>query len=409
MSKITISQTNGILRGLVSLPSSKSESNRALILRALSGNRIQVENLSEARDTKLLQAALASDATEINVLDAGTAMRFLTAYYCASGQHKILTGSGRMCERPIGILVDALRDIGYDISYVDKEGFPPLEIIPVDQSKLKNEVLIAGNISSQYISALMMIAPVLEGGLTIHFTTSLSSRPYLALTAKLMQEAELHCEISEERIEIKHQPFGQAAIKIGADWSAASYWFSIVALARDAAVHLMRLSLETSQGDAKIAEWAPLFGVGVEETYGALILRTAPLERRADLHFDFTDYPDLAQTVIVICAAKNIKATFSGLQSLRIKETDRILAIQQELAKFSVLLEETKDDVFQLNGQFTHRPFETIKTYNDHRMAMAFAPLALLGDIAIENPEVVDKSYPTFWDELSNVGFDIEV
>ena len=407
---ITISHPTGVLKGRIDIPLSKSESNRILILQALSKGKIKVDasGLSDACDTRLLQTALNSDSVEINIEDAGTAMRFLTAYYCATGQHKILTGSERMQERPIGILVSALRDIGFNIQYLQNEGFPPIEIMPTDLSKLKNEVSIAGNVSSQYISALMMIAPVLPDGLTIHFTTALSSKPYINLTRELMLKAGIESVVTENTIEISHQSFKENKIESGADWSAASYWFSIAALAKDAEILLSKLSLETFQGDKKITEWCKYFGINAKQTSEGLSLYSENHNNHINhgLHFDFTDYPDLAQTVIVLCAAKNIKASFSGLESLRIKETDRIVALQNELLKLGVQLTESDKGKFELSGTFT-MSHQTIKTYNDHRMAMAFAPLAVLGEISIENPEVVGKSYPSFWEEMKKVGFDI--
>ena len=408
---ITIHHPGSVLRGSINLPLSKSESNRILILQALSRGKVMAGEVSNARDTKLLQQALASGAQGIDIRDAGTAMRFLTAYYCAAGLHKILSGSERMNERPIGILVDALRDIGFNITYLQKEGFAPLEIIPVDQSNLKGEVRIAGNVSSQYISALMMIAPVLEKGLTIIFTTSLSSKPYIDLTAKLMRDAGIESEMKENSIHIPHQPFEELTMPTGADWSAASYWFSMASLAKDAKLTLQKLNLDSFQGDKQIATWSNYFGISIEPNPHGLMLHSnhsdqTNQENQSQL-FDFTHYPDLAQTVIVLCAARNITATFTGLQSLRIKETDRIAALQNELQKFKVKLEEVKEGLFQLSGTF-HMSHQTIKTYNDHRMAMAFAPLALLGKITIENPEVVEKSYPDFWKEMEKAGFEIE-
>jgi 3-phosphoshikimate 1-carboxyvinyltransferase len=408
---ITISHPKSILKGQVELPLSKSESNRILILQALSKGKIEALNMSEARDTVMLQAALASEALEIDIQDAGTAMRFLTAYYCATAQHKILTGSERMCQRPIGVLVDALRDIGFNIRYINAEGFPPIEVIPAGTTRLDDEVSIAGNISSQYISALMMIAPVLKNGLTIHFTTWLSSKPYIDLTAKLMQDVGIESEINENRVYIPSQSFKQTKVQIGADWSAASYWFSMAALAENADILLPKLSLDTSQGDKQIVGWCKSFHVKINQVPGGLSLHHVRSENHGktdnlNLHFDFTDHPDLAQTVIVLCAARGSKATFTGLESLRIKETDRIIALELELLKFGVRLEETSKGRFELFGSFQMSK-QIIKTYNDHRMAMAFAPLALLGEITIENPEVVEKSYPGFWKEMKKIGFEM--
>ena len=432
---ITISHPTGVLKGRINIPLSKSESNRLLILQALSKGKIKVDEsgLSDARDTRLLQAALASDDMEINVEDAGTAMRFLTAYYCANGQHKILTGSERMQERPIGILVSALRDIGFNIQYLKNEGFPPIEIMPTDLSILKNEVSIAANVSSQYISALIMIAPILPDGLTIHFTTALSSAPYIGMTLELMSDIGLYSGWIDGSLQIGHQDFRNDHKSAMGDWSAASYWFSMAVLAQEPELILKDLNADTYQGDAKIAVWSGGMGVSMRlaefggyylykptdsnptsdfylvypDSSGTLYAhKHSDSSENSTLHFDFTDHPDLAQTMIVLCAAKNINATFTGLESLRIKETDRIAALQNELRKFGVQLTESDKGKFELSGTFT-MSHQTIKTYNDHRMAMAFAPLALLGEITIENPEVVEKSYPSFWEQMSKVGFKI--
>ena len=409
-----ISHPTGILCGSIDLPLSKSESNRILILQALSKGKVGVGHLSDARDTKLLQEALSSADKEVNVKDAGTTMRFLAAYYCATNQQKILTGSDRMCERPIGILVDALREIGFEVKYLSKDGFPPLEILPCDQSRLKSEVHIAGNISSQYISALAMIAPTLPNGLEIHFTSTISSRPYIDMTIALLGKAGIQCSWMENSIRIANQDFQKCSIEPSADWSAASYWFSMAALAQKADITLNDLTFESAQGDKMIAEWCEKLGVKVTQGHDGLILSAVnsddPIHpdnlTNPGLNFDFTDNPDLAQTMIVLCAAKGISATFSGLQSLRIKETDRIAALQNELLKFGVKLEDVGNEVFHLSGTFA-MSHQVINTYNDHRMAMAFAPLALLGKISIDDPDVVVKSYPNFWKEMASVGFEV--
>jgi 3-phosphoshikimate 1-carboxyvinyltransferase len=405
---ITISHPTSIFKGNVNLPLSKSETNRILILQALSKGRVGVGNISGARDTKLLQSALAADVLEINIQDAGTSMRFLTAYYCATGQHKILTGSERMQERPISILVEALRDIGFNIEYLKNPGFPPLEITPADLSKLKSEVSIVGNISSQYISALMMIAPILPQGLVVNFTTSLSSKPYLDLTRQILSDGGIACEINANSITILHQSFKPTKLEAGADWSSASYWCSMAALSSGSGIFLSNLQLDSDQGDKIIAEWIKYFGIQTIQTFDGITLNSIHSENPVNsaLLFDFTHYPDLAQTMIVLCAAKNVKATFTGLKSLRIKETDRIVALQNELIKFGVSLKEYKEGNYKLTGDFAMSN-QIIATYNDHRMAMAFAPLALLGKITIEQPEVVEKSYPDFWKEMERVGFEI--
>jgi 3-phosphoshikimate 1-carboxyvinyltransferase len=410
---ITISHPTGILKASVNLPSSKSESNRLLVLQALSAGAVHAANLSEANDTKLMLSALDSKDIAIDVQDAGTAMRFLTAYYCAAGQHKILTGTARMQQRPIGILAAALRDIGFDVRYVKEEGFVPLEIVPVDISILKHEVHIAGHVSSQYISALLLIAHTLPGGLTIYFMSELSSRPYIELTLAMLAKAGIKYKWADKSISIPNQIPDSVTITAGADWSAAGYWYSMAALSVESKISLSKLTMDSHQGDKQIAQWAENFGVNTLESREGISLvksRFAHSENpvNSDLLFDFTHYPDLAQTTIVLCAAKGLKATFSGLESLRIKEADRVAALQNELLKFGVALEDTGEGNFQLQGTFA-MSHQNIQTYNDHRMAMAFAPLALLGQITIEGPEVVAKSYPGFWKEMEKAGFNTRV
>lgn len=402
MPNLTISHTRRKLRGEIKLPTSKSESNRLLILRALSGGALHVENLSDSLDTQMMINGLASKDIQITIGDAGTAMRFLTAYFCATSQYKIISGSDRMHERPIGILVDALREIGFKVEYKGKEGYPPLEIIPVPLTQTKREVHIAGNVSSQYITALLMIAPVLPHGLTIHFTTPLVSQPYIHLTLDVLLKAGISYIEGSQSIRIGRQHFAPVTLIASMDWSAASYWYAIAALSDACELNLRGLTLGAAQGDKKMAEWGALVGVDTMSTSSGVMLSCSDAATSAA--FDFTNYPDLAQTIIVICAAKNIKATFTGMDSLRIKETDRIAALQKELIKFGVKLVEETHGVFVLEGTFT-MSHQTICTYNDHRMAMAFAPLALLGTITIEEADVVAKSYPGFWEEMKKVGF----
>jgi 3-phosphoshikimate 1-carboxyvinyltransferase len=257
----------------------------------------------------------------------------------------------------------------------------------------------------------MMIAPILSGGLKIDFTTEISSRPYISLTAEIMQTAGIEATITDHEVKISPQPFRKVTLQADADWSAASYWFSMAALARDSNMSFSKLRLNSHQGDKIIAEWCEDFGAKIKQESDCLLLYfNNPAHpnnpENPSLLFDFTHYPDLAQTMIVLCAAKSIRARFTGLQSLRIKETDRITALQNELLKFGVTLFETESGVFTLSGIFT-MSHQTVSTYGDHRMAMAFAPLALLGSITIEHPEVVEKSYPDFWREMEKVGFEI--
>ncbi len=404
MSSVRVFHPTKKLYGSVRLPGSKSESNRALILQALAGNRFQIENLSTARDTQNLKNILASD----DVTDAGTAMRFLTAYYAASNQHKIITGSARMKKRPITPLVNALSEMGFDIRYVQEQGFAPVEVVPIKSlAKLENEVFMEGNISSQFVTALLLIAPFLPNGLTVHFTTALTSRPYVEMTLDMLQHFGVayswkgNC-ISIPKSEIKHHKFS-----VGADWSAASYWYSMAFLADEAELFLEGLQNNWSQGDRVVADWMKRFSVATEFKDSGALLRNTHTPFPKVMKLDFADNPDLAQTFAVMFAAKDIAATFTGIDSLRIKETDRIQALQNELSRCGYRFHYSPEFFFyQLRGKF-QQPSQLINTYNDHRMAMSFAALALLGEVEIENPEAVNKSYPEFWEEMKGVGFRI--
>lgn len=402
-----LSHPTKFIKAKIELPFSKSESNRILMLQAISGGRVSARSLSESADTEAMQQGLNAPSTNIDIGDAGTAMRFLTAYYCATGQHKILTGSERMCHRPIRILVDALNDLGFSIKYIREPGYPPIEIFPADRSALKNEVSIAGDVSSQYISALLMIAPVLKGGLKICFLTEPVSRPYIFLTLELLRKAGIHYTIKSDEIIIDEQTFEEVSLSPDRDWSSASYWYSIAALAHEAEIVLNGLSLKSNQGDAIIAKWMEELGVKTTELDEKVLLTKS--KPSADFcRINFSDHPDLAQTIIVLCAALGIPGEFSGLDSLRIKETDRIFALQNELAKMGASLREKPQSLFTLSGQIT--AFDgIIKTYGDHRMAMAFAPVALNFPLKIEAPEVVEKSFPEFWSELTKAGFLLSV
>lgn len=432
-SSIKLFLPNKNIRASVVVPVSKSEVNRFLILQALSGGKIQLQNTSSANDVKVIERALAgkekdisTSSVTINVEDAGTAMRFLTAYFCAKNEHKILRGTERMHERPIGELVNALREIGFDIRYSSEDGFPPVEILPVDFTKLKNETHISGNISSQFVSALMMIGVFLPNGLTIKIKDGVISESYIKLTAALLEKCGITITFFGNTISIKPQFIKQVTVSAGGDWTNVSYWYAFAALSDSTEVTIENLQSETAQGDIAIVETGKLFGVETIFKENKIVLQKAnsPFLREQEsietskdsgffsndgarggndaLNFDFSNNPDLAQTIIVLCAALNRAATFTGLQSLRIKETDRIFALQNELIKVGVELYEKEANVFSLKGKF-HAPAQPIKTYNDHRMAMAFAPLSLLCEIEIEEPSVVRKSYPEFWCEVQKL------
>ncbi|HSI90260.1 MAG TPA: 3-phosphoshikimate 1-carboxyvinyltransferase, partial [Adhaeribacter sp.] len=424
MSRKTISlrHPSGILRGSVQLPASKSESNRALLIQALSPEKITLLNLSEANDTVLLQRLLQSAETEINAEDAGTVMRFLTAYFSLAGHHKILSGTARMHQRPIGILVAALRELGAEINYLGQQGFPPLEILGFKPKfSGRASLKLRGDVSSQFISALLLCAPVLPDGLTLEPLGKIASRPYIEMTLALMKQFGVTSEFSENAISIAPKTYTGGPFRVEADWSAASYWYSMAALATDAEILLAGLKENSLQGDSKVASLMEDFGV--KTTFvpeGARLTKTTENISRAAI--DFADIPDLAQTFALLAAAKKMELEMTGLESLRLKETDRISALQTELARFGASLTEVKPGTFlvkngTVSGQKSQKAEKAdavkkasilrlktrIKTYHDHRMAMAFAPLALLQKIEIEDPEVVRKSYPDFWEELRKV------
>lgn len=395
---------NGIKKdAVVSLPASKSESNRMLILQALSNEKITLKNISNANDTLVLQNAIHSNNQIIDIEDTGTAMRFLTAYFAFKNEQKTITGSKRMCERPIGVLVAALNEIGFDIRYINHNGFPPIEIHPVDLSKLKTAVTIAGNISSQYISALLLIAPFLPNGLIINFSTALTSLPYIHLTIYSLAQIGIDVQFSTDKIKILPQSPVTAEVIIESDWSAASYFFAICALVPNSVFFLQNLKLTNKQGDTAIANYAENFGVFSSQTNDGLIIKNMQSAIFEKIKFDLADTPDLAQTLIPLCAILNFPAIFTGLKTLRIKETDRITALQNELKQFNIELRAIDDDVYQINGKFSIPNKPKIQTYNDHRMAMGFAPYAFHFPIEIENPKVVKKSFPNFWKELSKL------
>jgi 3-phosphoshikimate 1-carboxyvinyltransferase len=388
------------------LSSSKSISNRALILKALSGNQSIVSNLSDARDTQLMNRLVGSDDKIIDVLDAGTTMRFLTAYFSITNKNKILTGTARMKERPIGILVDALRELGVVIDYLEKEGYPPIETKGFGTQKT-SELTIPGNVSSQYISALMMVAPILPKGLTITLEGKMGSVPYFQMTASLMAEFGVTCQIdlSAQKIRIPAATYKPAAVTVEADWSAISYWYGFTALAEEATITLPNVSEKSLQGDRVIVDIMNTLGVHSSFKNNQLILTKQ--KAASEISWDFKDCPDLAQTVLPVCAAKGITGTFTGLESLRIKETDRIAALQNELDKIGATLTEPQTGSWKLTpGQVPNKEI-FINTYHDHRMAMGLAPLATLTNLKIESPEVVNKSYPGFWEDMRSVGFTI--
>lgn len=398
--RITLHKTAQISGLVRHLPSSKSISNRALVIKALAGDS-RLLNLSDANDTQLMLKLINSPEYELDVEDAGTTMRFLTAFNAVNGKARLITGTDRMQQRPIKILVDALRTIGAEIEYAGKEGFPPVIINGFSGQKNK-EVTIRGDVSSQYISALMMIAPALPTGLWIKFEGNVTSKPYLEMTASLMRQFGVFVDFNDTGINIPRQTYRPTTITVESDWSAASYWFAFTALAEKAEITLPNITLESLQGDRVVVDIMQHLGVKAE-LKGRDLLLTKKHEV-SEIGWDFTDCPDLAQTVAVVCAAKGIVGKFTGLESLRIKETDRIKALQNELQKIGASFTE-------MEGKWVVTPSAKpipdnvfFNTYLDHRMAMAFAPLAARADIVIEDPAVTRKSYPKFWDDVALTG-----
>ena len=392
----------------IQLPSSKSISNRALIINALGNGTHHPENLSDCDDTRVMIRALNDDKETIDIMAAGTAMRFLTAYLSVTPGTRIITGTERMQQRPIQVLVNALRELGADIEYVANDGFPPLRI--TGRELRKDTISLPGNVSSQYISALLMIAPVLTNGLTIRLTGDIISRPNINLTLQLMNDFGVRAEWTDDhRLKVEPQAYHSIPFYVESDWSAASYWYQIVALSKEAEVTLPGLFKDSYQGDSQVA--GIFRSLGVETIYKdkAVILKKngKSVER---LDYDFINQPDLAQTFVVTCALLNIPFRFSGLQSLKIKETDRMAALITEMRKLGYILHETDGSVLSWEGErCTTEEHPAIDTYEDHRMAMAFAPTCLaLPEILINNPQVVSKSYPRYWEDLRQAGFIIK-
>ncbi|HXH99603.1 MAG TPA: 3-phosphoshikimate 1-carboxyvinyltransferase [Sphingobacteriaceae bacterium] len=398
------------LSGTIQLTGSKSESNRALIMQALSMGKVKVENLSKAADTVTLENILRSEIrnpkSEINVGPAGTAMRFLTAFATLQQGEITLTGTERMKQRPIGILTDALKALGAQIQFTENEGFPPVKLTGPLQQKT-NRIIIKGNVSSQYISALLLIAANLPQGLNVTIEGELTSKPYVEMTLTMLDQAGIKHTWNENTISIQHQEFNHAVIPVEPDWSAASYWYAIAALAPEAELFLPGLNAYSLQGDSQIAEIMANFGVTSQFKNGGVLITKEAKDVTRKI-FDFKECPDLAQTVIVVCAALGHDATFTGLETLKIKETDRVKALQNELEKIGVKLIE-KNFTYKLDCSGLNFPNElVVETYEDHRMAMAFAPLALvINKVQIEDQKVVEKSYPHFWEDLKKAGFEI--
>jgi 3-phosphoshikimate 1-carboxyvinyltransferase len=398
------------LNGKINLPASKSISNRVLILNSLCPHPGKIQNISVCDDTGAMINALCDDNRVIDVGAAGTAMRFLTARLSVKSGIRTITGTERMKNRPIKLLVDALRLSGAAIEYLEKEGFPPLQI--KGKTLAGGHICLAGGVSSQYISALLMIAPLMTGGLSLHLTGPVISEPYIKLTIRLMRMYGVVVFEEGPTFTVPPQPYSAAEnFTVEPDWSAASYWYEMMALCKDAdaCISLPGLSPDSLQGDASIA--ALFDGIGVKTTFTSSGVTLTKKEREINsLTFDFVSMPDMAQTAAVTCAMLGIPFRFNGLQSLKIKETDRLEALKTELGKFGYPITVYDGNTLAWNGQKNRSAqAPVVATYEDHRMAMAFAPVAICRPegVSISDPGVVSKSYPSYWDDLQKAGFSI--
>jgi len=391
----------------IKITGSKSESNRWLLMQALYPN-IEIENLSNSDDTQIMSEALVSSSNNINVHHAGTSMRFLTAYFATkSGREVVLTGSDRMKQRPIKILVDALNNLGADISYLESEGFPPLKIS--GRNLVKNKVTLQANVSSQYISALLLIAPKLENGLELTLEGKITSVPYINMTLSLLNQVGIETDFQNHVIKVNKQSktSNQKSI-IESDWSSASYFYSTVALSSiGTEIKLSSYKQNSLQGDFVLSDIYKQFGV--ETTFqnnGIKLLKSTIVNQQSLIKLNLSNSPDIAQTIAVTCFGMGIPCHLSGLHTLKIKETDRLLALKTEIEKLGGEILVTEDSLI-LKASKAIKSQIAIDTYNDHRMAMAFAPLALKKSITINDAEVVSKSYPAFWEDLKSIGFEI--
>ena len=401
-----ISRKGKDLKGKINISGSKSESNRLLILRAYT-SYFNILNISDSDDTKTVMDALESNNEEINIGHAGTAMRFLTSYYSSiSNSKKILTGSSRMKNRPISLLVEALNELGCDIEYIDKIGYPPIKI----NGKLisNNTVRLPANISSQYISSLMMLGVSLENGLKIKLSTKITSLPYILMTKRIIERIGGSVQINSNYIIIQQLKSKNITDQnVESDWSSASYFFSLVALSNYSDITLSTFFKESIQGDSKLVEIYKKLGVKTVFEENRIHLNKKKIKLPDKISINLKDNPDLAQTIIITCLGLGVDCTLSGLHTLKIKETDRLLALKKEIEKFDVDLVKITDESIELRNSSNLKSDVCIDTYNDHRMAMSFAPLSIITPIIINNPQVVTKSYSKFWNDLELLGFNI--
>ncbi|WP_339647708.1 3-phosphoshikimate 1-carboxyvinyltransferase [uncultured Salegentibacter sp.] len=403
---LEISNTKKHLSGTIKVTGSKSESNRLLILQALYPN-LKISNLSNSDDTHYLQKALKSEEELVDIHHAGTAMRFLTAYFSSlEGREVVLTGSKRMTERPVKLLVDALKQMGADISYEKNDGYPPIRI--KGKKLTANRVSLQANISSQYISALMLIAPSLPNGLEINLEGEITSTPYIKMTLEILQRAGIKGSFEGNTIKIEStQELERQTLAVESDWSSASYYYSLAAISESADLKLSTYRKTSLQGDSCLAKIYKQFGVTTKFENDHIILEKRPGTKPKHIEENLQNSPDIAQTIAVTCLALNVPCHLTGLHTLKIKETDRLVALKTEIEKFGSQVNVTHNSLELLPKQNFSQNV-SVATYNDHRMAMAFAPLGLKIPFEIEDAEVVSKSYPGFWEDFEKLGFKIE-
>jgi len=405
--KYRINKNSRNIKGKIDLITSKSISNRLLVIKALQ-NGIKINKLSESEDTKVMINAFGTDKDVIDIGHAGTAMRFLTAYFSIKPCEIILTGSDRMKNRPIKILVEALRKLGAEIDYIDKEGYPPLRI---KGRELKGgKIKIDGSVSSQYITALLLISPALKEGITIELLNKISSRPYITLTIELMKYFGIEAEWEGNIIKVEPGEYLPKEITVEADWSSASYWYEMAALSEHADIFLTGLNKNSYQADSVVADMYKNFGVKTEYCENGVLISKTNTKELKKFEYNFSDCPDIVQTLAVTNVLLMNPFVISGAGSLRIKETDRIKALQNELRKLGVEIIESAEGTIEWDGKILENKNKIIEieTYIDHRMALSFAPVAMIkGGVIINDPEVVIKSYPSYWDDLRRVGFEI--
>ena len=406
---IEISAHQSPINNQLAVTGSKSESNRLLLLNQLFENVLKLENVSNSEDSQLMQKALANKTDLIDIHHAGTAMRFLTAYYSIQANREVtLTGSERMKQRPIKVLVDALNNLGAEISYQENEGFPPLQI--KGKKLTQDSITIPSNISSQYITALCLVGTKLPTGLTINLDGKIISIPYIQMTIQLLNKVGINAIFEGNTITI---PFTAAiqpqTLQVESDWSSASYYYSLIALSKNSEIKISTYFEDSLQGDSALQKiYAENFGIDSTFENGVLTLKNNPeFQFKELIELNLINTPDIAQTIAATCVGLKLKCNLTGLETLKIKETDRLVALKNELEKFGAQISIT-EDALTIENYTSYTEIPTIETYNDHRMAMCMAPLAQLFTIRIKDEMVVEKSYPTFWEDWKQLGFEIK-